>query len=419
MTSRLGPGGSSPETCPFDYERDLAAVKRIWREVGWVDDQTVDALNDFFACGATLVARLNGAAECSVHTVRGSMRVQQTDLPLCPVTALTTSRVARGYGFARQLTAQQLRAGAEHGAALAALGMFDQGYYDQLGFGTGAYDHEFVIDAGNLNVDHRVPAPIRLTKDDFTRVHDAMRQRNKVNGSVVLERTQLMRAELGFLADGFGLGYEQAGKLTHFVWLTGEAERGPYHVRWLGYRTSEQLTQLLGLLKSLADQVYSVRLIEPPEVQLQSMLQRPFRNSAVSRRSKFANEHTSFAWWQARILDLQAVVSALRVAGPDVRFELDVSDPLADMLHDADDWNGIGGNYLVTLGDRSSVAATSAKDTGLPRLTCSVNALTRLLLAVMPASSLAVTDDFDAPDDLLVALDRAINWPSPHPGWDF
>ena len=57
----------------------------------------------------------------------------------------------------------------------------------------------------------------------------------------------------------------------------------------------------------------------------------------------------------ARILDLQAVVSALRwVAGPDVRFELDASDPLADMLHDADDWNGIGGNYLVTLGDRFS-----------------------------------------------------------------
>ena len=419
MTSRRAPSSGGQETCLFDYKRDLAAVKRIWREVGWVEDETVDALDDFFACGVTLIARLNGAAECSVHTVPGSMRVQQTDLPLCAVTAVTTSRVARGYGFAKKLTAQQLRAGAENGAALAALGMFDQGYYDQLGFGTGAYDHEFAIDAANLNVDHRVPAPIGLTRDDFARVHEAMRQRNKVNGSVVLEPVRLMRAELGLRPDGFGLGYEQAGELTHFVWLTGEAERGPYDVRWLGYRTVEQLTELLGLLKSLADQVYSVRLMEPPEVQLQSMLQRPFRSTAVSRRSKFANEHTSFAWWQARILDLHSVVAALRVTGPGVRFQLQVTDPLAEMLSDTDRWSGVGGNYLVTLGERSSVETISSEDTGVPRLTCSVNALTRLLLAVVPASSLAVTDDFAAPDDLLVALDQAINWPSPRPGWDF
>ena len=140
----------------FDYQRDLAAVKRIWREVGWVDEDEEKYLDDFFAVGNTLVGTINDAAECSVHITEGSLRLQHTDLPLCAVTAVTTSRIARGHAFARRLTAQQLRNGAQAGAAVAALGMFDQGFYDQLGFGTAAYNHMFTFDPGTLKISARV-----------------------------------------------------------------------------------------------------------------------------------------------------------------------------------------------------------------------------------------------------------------------
>ena len=47
-------------------------------------------------------------------------------------------------------------------------------------------------------------------------------------------------------------------------------------VEWLGYENGEQLIELLALLKSLSDQLYSVKMMEPPEIQLQSLLQGRF-----------------------------------------------------------------------------------------------------------------------------------------------
>ena len=104
-------------TRPFDYDKDLADVKRIWREVGWIDDDHGEkALDHFFAVGNTRVGTIDGTPECSVHIVPGTMRLHETDLPLCAVTAVTTSRVARGHQFAQRLTSEQLRQGAEDGA---------------------------------------------------------------------------------------------------------------------------------------------------------------------------------------------------------------------------------------------------------------------------------------------------------------
>jgi hypothetical protein len=47
-----------------------------------------------------------------------------------------------------------------------------------------------------------------------------------------------------------------------------------------------------------------------------------------------------------------------------------------------------------------------------------VNAFTRLWLGVCPASSLAVTDDLQAPAVLLDELDRMLRLPQPHVGWE-
>ena len=66
------------------------------------------------------------------------------------VTAVTTSRIARKQGFARVMTARQLAEAAENGAEVAALGMFDQGFYDQVGFGTGGYEHSIRFDPARI-----------------------------------------------------------------------------------------------------------------------------------------------------------------------------------------------------------------------------------------------------------------------------
>ncbi len=404
-------------TRAFVLEKDLDAVKRIWQEVGWVEEEhEIAQLDHFFACGRTLLGTMDESPECSVHVTRGTMRLDASDLPLCAVTAVTTSRIARGHSFAQRLTAQQLQYGADTGAAVAALGMFDQGFYDKLGFGTGAYDHEFTIDPGTLMIDRKPGTPVRLSTDEYEEIHTALMNRNKVNGSVCLEPAILMRAEVGFDEKGFGLGYRDGGVLTHFVWLVPKGERGPYRVNYMAYRNTDELIELLALLKSLADQVYSLTIIEPPEIQLQALLQRPFRNMALTEKSKHAAEHESYSWWQFRVLDVAACVKVLRCR-QGVEFVLRLSDPAENFLTDEGSWQGASGDYIVELGDRCTAVPGSSSQ--LPVLECSVNAFTRLIWNVAPASSLAVTDDFAARPGLLSDLDQAFALPPPRPGWDF
>jgi predicted acetyltransferase len=400
---------------PFDLHADLPAVKRIWREVGWVDEDDEKYLDDFFAVGSALVATINNEAECCVHITNGTLRLQVTDLPLCAVTAVTTSRIARGHAFAKRLTAAQLRRAADQGALVAALGMFDQGFYDQLGFGAGGYDHEFVFDPATLTVPVCRATPRRLTVDDYELMHRCMSARKKAHGAVVLEPARILKPELAWIEGGFGLGFGEP-ELTHFVWLEPKGERGPYALRFVAYQSPGQLMELLGLLKALGDQVYSLRMIEPAEIQLQALLSRPFRNQTMTERGKHAAEHASFAWWQLRVLNVPACVAAYKGFTEAVRFNLCLTDPLADLLDD-EGWQGVAGDYVVTLGENS--AAEPGHAVGLPELKCSVNALTRLLWGVAPASSLMITDDFSAPVELVNNLDRVIHLPTPHTGWDF
>lgn len=402
----------------LDLDRDLPALKRIWREVGWIDYERGEAaVAQFFDCGRTLVAQLHGSAECAVHTVPGTLRLQTTDLPLCAVTAVTTSRIARGHAFAQHLTARQLAYGAADGAAVAALGMFDQGFYDKVGFATGEYEHGFVIDPGTLNVAVPARVPERLSADDHEALHAALCARQIGHGGVTLSPPILLRAELSFAEDEFGLGYRSDGTLSHFVWMeTDDAEHGPYRVRYLSYQNSAQLLELLGLLKSLADQVYSVWLREPRELQLQAILRRPFRHRALTSNSEHETAQKANAWWQFRVLNVAACVAALSCARA-VEFQLEVTDPLEDLLPAKHDWRGVGGTYRVSLGPSSQ--AQPGVTTGLPVLRCSVGALSRLLWGVMPASSIALAEDLQAPAELISQLDEAIRLPRAIPGWDF
>lgn len=415
----MSDGTNLPDLRDFDYERDLDAVKRIWREVGWVEEAPqIAALDHFFRGGHTQVGTIDDVAECSVHVVPGTQRLHHTDLPLCAVTAVTTSRIARGRAFAQRLTARQLAWGQAQGAVVAALGMFDQGFYDKLGFGTGAYDYEFTFDPGLLRVDPRVPTPVRFTSADARELHQAMQARMLGHGAVCLHSVDVFRAELDFTEHGFGLGYRDAdGGVSHFLWLEPSGERGPYRVNMCAYTNTDQLLELLGLLKSLADQVYSVKLMEPPEIQLQSLLERPMRHMQLTRGGKHHNEIRALAWWQSRVLDVSACVSALGACADTVAFNLTVSDPLEGLLPADSAWRGVGGDYTVELGD--TCRAIPGHRDGLLQVSCTVNTLTRLLWGVRNASSLAVSDGLSAPAALLEQLDAAIRLPAPVTGWDF
>ena len=108
-------------------------------------------------------------------------------------------------------------------------------------------------------------------------------------------------------------------------------------------------------------------------------------------------------------------MSAVQWLGEPLRFQLCLEDPLQELLQSHQGWQGVQGNYVVELGQTSS--ATSGEDPHLPVLNCSVNALSRLLWGVVPASSL-LTDNVQGDAQLLAKLDKVFV-ERPHPFWDF
>ena len=406
----------------LEIDADMPALQRVWREIGWSDSKQTDrAMLDFYAEGETGVAVINGEVECAVLAQFGTMRLDQQDLPLCVVSAVTTSRIARGLSLAQKLTARQLVNGQQAGAAVATLGMFDQGFYNKVGFGTGAYINEFAFDPGLLDVSLKARTPARLGVKQADQMLAAMMSRPRLHGSVVLNLPRTFKAELR-MDDGFGLGYYDGPRLTHFVWMRPKGENGPYQVKWMGYENGDGLLELLALLKSLADQIYSIRLLEPPHVQLQSMLKRPFRAQAIAEKGKFYADQNTYAWYQLRVLDLPTCLDALSYAGPDIVFQLRLEDPIdgvlavEDLAAERAAWRCLSGDWVVTLGRQST--AVSGTDAALPTLACTVNSFSRLLWGVASASSLAISDGVRAPLSLLESLDGVFT-ANPNPGWDF
>jgi hypothetical protein len=413
----------------YERDRDLEAIYRVWGEVGWLDpDQSIDTLDWFLTDANVEVGTLDDQAECAVCWNPGTIRYQATDLGLCAVTAVTTSRVGRKQGFATTMTARALAQGADAGAAVAALGVFDQGFYDRVGFGTGAYDHIVSLDPTALDLDH-VPyrRPVRLTRDDYAELHQAMASRHRGHGGIVVDGPETLRAELAWISNPFGLGYRNGdGRLSHFVFGKAKGEHGPYRVTFLAYQQPDQLLELLRLLRELGDQVATVKLFEPPTIQLQDLIRTPFRSDTRTTESPHATGIRSVAWMQLRILDLGACVAARAWPGPEVRFNLSLTDPAEALLRpngatdpatDPGAWAGIGGDSVVTVGATSS--AEPGTDPSLDTVTASVGAFSRAWFGVRPASSLAITDSLSGPPDLLARLDEALALPPPKPGWDF
>lgn len=401
----------------YDHQRDRDSMIRVYREVGWLgkEQEKEQPFDSFILASRGFVAELDGAAECGVLMNRGSMRYRERELPFAAVGTVITSRVARRQGLAGRTTATALADAALRGAAVAGLSMFDQGFYNELGFGTMGYDHWVTFDPATLRVPLRPRPPERITADDAEAVHRARLGRLRPHGGVNLDHPDLTGAAMREAENGFGLGYRSGERITHHLWAEAKGESGPYEVWWLAYETADQLLELLGLLHSLSDQVLHVSLQEPPQIQLQDLLEWPFRHRSRSRRAEHEHRMWSGAHYQVRILDLPACIAAVQAHG-EVAFNLELHDPV-DRFLPQDGWRGAGGTYRVRLG--TSSVAEPGSDPDLPTLRAAVGAFSRVWLGVRPAASVAVTDDLDAPAELLAELDAALALPVPHFDWGF
>jgi hypothetical protein len=403
-----------------DYrEDDLASVTRMWREVGWVDHESereAEALRYFLGnVGTARVGVVDGDAECLVHRTPGTIRYDEVDLPLCAITGVTTSPIARNLGLASRMTAEAIAAGAIEGAAVAALGMFEQGFYDRFGMGTLAYIDSLSFDPARLRADPPRRAPIRVTRDDWKEVGELMARRARRHGSVNLDPIEVFKADLAWVDDPYlGLGFRAGdGRLSACIVGTNAGEHGPFRVNHFAYEDDDDLRDLLGLLRSLSAQIHRVQMVEPAGIQLQDLIDRPIRGTEPDDPDR-REWHTSGAWYQLRILDLEACVAARTWPGDPVRFDLVLTDPLSD----ADvEWPGLAGEQSVAIGPTSTIEP--GHQGGLPVLRASIGALSRLWFGVRPATGLAVTDELAGPPDLLAALDRVLVLPPPHPELSF
>ncbi|MCX6358470.1 MAG: GNAT family N-acetyltransferase [Armatimonadetes bacterium] len=404
---------------PLEMERDRIAARRIWQEVGWISAAQADKIDPYITAGNAWVAEMGGEAECLVCTVPGSMRYQRTDLQASFVTGVTVSRVARKQGLAGRVLARALRQDAEQGSLVSLLGMFEQGFYNRLGYGTGGYVHRIALDGSMLDAGADARPPLRLTPADAERMHALRMRRHRGHGGCCLAALAVTVGELNEEDNGFGLGYARPGtdELTHFAWCTAKnVESGPYRVM-LCFEELSQLKELLALLGSLGDQVRVFKLIEPPGVQLEDLVRKPIRSRHVTYKSEFETGNRASVYWQARILDLPRCVAATSLRGDPVRFNLDLADPIEAFTEPGSWWRGVGGRYRLELGPESR--CEPGTDASLPTLTASVGAFTRLWLGVRPAGGLAVTDRLSGPPELLDALDDALRLPPPTPDWDF
>lgn len=404
----------------YDHKRDEKAVQRIWREIGWLEKGKEEVANLHIKSGRAIITEVNNEAECCVTAVPGSIHYLNEELPFSGITGVATSRIARKQGLAKQLTAMMVAIEASEGALVSGLGVFEQGYYDQIGFGTGSYEHYTAFDPSQLNVRIKPHLPRRITTDDWAMVHSARLSRFRSHGSCNLNPPKITKAAMLSTKNGFGLGYcdNSINELTHHFWCGADnVEQGPYNIEWITFQTREQFLELMALIKSLGDQVHLVKMHEPPGIQLQDLLEKPLRQYRVTEKSRFQSIMQAAAYWQVRICNLSGCMAQTHLPGDKVRFNLRLSDPIDSLLDEKASWHGLTGNYVVRLGPSSGIV--TGIDETLPTLVVTIGAFTRMWLGVRPATSLAITDQLSAPQELLEKLDWILRLPEPKLDWDF
>jgi predicted acetyltransferase len=403
----------------YSEKKDKKSVQRIWQECGWLSDSKKDkeTLDTFLSTSNAKVYEYGGAAECLVVSTPSRLRYLDRDLDNAAVTAVTTSRIARNLGAASALLADVLRRDAEGGAKVSGLGVFEQGFYNRLGFGSGNYEHWIGFDPAWLVSLPKPGMPRRIDGASWKAIHQARLRRRKAHGAVDLLPPEITKIDMKWLKNSFCLGYKKGNRITHCVVMHADnVESGPYTVDWMAYENLRQFRELLSLIAGLGDQVRMVKMREPREIQMQDFLKKPFQLQAITKSGKFEVASHAVAYWQMRILDLKACLSAMKCADG-LRFNLVVADPVERHLNAGSGWKGCAGDYTVSLGPKSTVR--KGLDESLDTLTASIGDLTRYWLGIQSAEALNVTGDFDGPDQLLQELDRVNTVPNPAPDWDY
>jgi predicted acetyltransferase len=354
-----------------------------------------------------------------VASSEGSLRHLESDIPLCIIASVTTSLIARKQGLASRMTAALIAEAAQSGSELSALGMFKQGYYSRLGFGTGPYEHRVQFDPSQLVVSSRARIPQRLTCDDYKDVHFALLNRWPTHGGVNVFAAELAHADMGWTEDAFGLGYRNAnGELTHFIWGENKGEHGPLTINALAYQNAEQLLELLAMIKGLGDQVYSVSLLEPSHLQMQDLISSPLRRQTTTEGSEHEEGNYAEAFWQIRINNLESVLQRTHLPGrPELSFNLELTDPISQYLSKESTWQGISGDYTITLGENCT--ATSGHRPSLPLLKASAGGFSRLWLGCASATAISLSGEIEANQELLNSIERSLCLPLPKTGWEF
>ncbi len=407
---------------PFDKNTDQDAVRELWEEIHWLerDSKTQAKAQKLFLSGSrSLVGELDGRAECLVCRCDGSIHHLRQELPLSIIAAVTTSLVARKQALASRITARSIAEDAEAGFPVSALGMFEQGYYTRLGFGNGSYTNKARFSPSSLNIDVEMGLPVRLTAKNASECHQAMLKRWSTHGSVKVTPLEVFHAELLWTENPVGLGFRNNdGELTHFIWGDCEDENGPLRLEFIAYRNREQLLELLALIKSLGNQIYVVDFWEPAHVQIQDLLREPFRSQKISTGSEYENKIKAEAWWQLRINDVERCIAAMQLlTRSELAFNLQLNDPISRYLDEDQKWQGVSGDYIIHLGEKSS--ATRGSNDELPTLIAGVSGFSRLWIGAASATKLASCGEIQGQQSLLDALEEVLSLPAPNTGWSF
>jgi len=223
---------------------------------------------------------INDEPEVMATSSIGTICYQDEKLKLSAITGVTASLLARKQGFAGRLTATRLALDAEKGAEVGALCIFDQGYYNNLGFGNGNCERIVSFTPSTLKIDRKVKTP------------------GLPNHCAVTLPEYATQAEMGSKEKNMGFGYfDKKGNLTHHIWITGKGkEQGPYWIQWLAYENLDQLMDLLALMKSFEEQIMMIRMVEPPFIQMQDFIEKPFHIKAITRKSENQNYTYSTAY---------------------------------------------------------------------------------------------------------------------------
>lgn len=407
----------------YNPGKDKQAVLRIYRELDWLKNEKKEeqAIDWFFRCSKVNIHDVNGSAECVIAIIPARVQYSndsKNNLRFSAIASMATSLIIRQRRIAGKLLAYSIAEDVQKGAQVAGLCMFEQGFYDRLGFGTGSYENRVCFDPANLNISIKPRIPVRITDKDWKQAHECTLNRKTFHGGVNLLPSLITRVRMAFTKNGFGFGYKEKGRITHYMWIqTDNIESGPYNIQWMSYNTGEQFLELLALIKSWGDQIRLVEIEEPVHIQFQDFLCKPFYYSQITEKAKYENKITAAAYWQMRICLLQDCITAVKTGGVGVEFNLRLYDPIKEYLPQDSKWQGCSGDYVVKFGSESVIRP--GKKNGLPVLEASIGAFTRMWLGVRPASGLAISDNLKAPDSLLEGLDIVFLLPRPSPDCDY